>query len=158
MKLLTILLFPFLATGQKTSIGVGYMNFWTVNAEFKINKANDELRLFLHGDNYYPITKLAVMYQPYIKPIVWQVRPVIAIGPSVGFWRDRSRAFYYATDAQLSSNSTWKKNPVIGIDGLAGIEAGTGRVSVEMACHYWLCLNNNFFGSPRLAATVKYNF
>lgn len=156
MKKLIILAFLAISLGGNSqSIGIGYMNFWTANGEFKINKEKDELRLFVHSDDYYPINKMSILYQPHITE--WKLHPIIAVGPSVGFWRDRSRSFYYPSDVQLSPNSPWKKNPVIGIDAIAGLEYGTGRVSVEVGAHYWVCLNNNFFGAVRPMATVKYN-
>lgn len=156
-KLLIALSFLFIGmVVHAQSLGVGYMNFWTVNAEIKINKDQDELRLWLHGDYYYPITKLAIMYQPKITN--WELHPIFAIGPSVGYWRNKKRSFYYPSDVQLSQNSTWKHNPVVGLDGAAGLEYGRGRVSIEAGAYYWLCLSDNFGGEVRPFVTVKLNF
>lgn len=151
-----LLLLPMLSIAQKLTVGIGYLKNWTSNAELVINKEGDELRWMLYGDPQYKILKLATMYQPHIKPWFLQLKPVVAIGPAIGIWTDRSRSYWPGDDANYSANSPWKKNPDIALDGLWGFEYGTGKVSIELAWHYSLGLSNNYFGRVTTMATLKY--
>lgn len=146
-----VMFFVYSATCQE--IGVGYLNGPSATLEFKINKEKDELRLLFNQDHFHPINRLSILYQPAMPN--WKFRPLFGVGPSVGYWRDRRRTY----PADATGNSPWKKNPVIGLDMIGGIEYSiTKRLNIDAYCHYSMLLTANDFGAPRLGLTLKWKF
>jgi len=151
--LLTLFLLAVLATAgiandstkakkHLVQLTAGYQDGLTLGAEIKFNHyaagdSADEIRVFFYRDYWHPINKLALLYQPHVLPIwdkpFWKpLKPVGALGESVGYWRSRKRTYWPNDDAVYSANSHWKKNPTIGIVLLGGWEYTVRKITIEV--------------------------
>ena len=122
-----LLVFPFILKAQtpyKFGIGAGYQPF---NKEFTINsklylKSGDALELILSSDKRF--NKATLLFDANLPITSKNLKIVAGVGTHVGVWKDGFRTNSYTT------------NPVIGMDGILGLEYRIPKLPVSIQAHY----------------------